>query len=52
MAFTGAQNSAGNGAAVGYPIARCFALIVLGALAALILLRQVFGSVRIEVGTR
>jgi hypothetical protein len=34
------------------PIAKCFALTVLVALAALILLRHLFGSVTINAGTR
>jgi hypothetical protein len=35
-----------------YPIARAFALTLLFALVALIVLRHLFGSVRVEVGTR
>jgi hypothetical protein len=46
--------SPGNGetAAHQYPIARAFALTVLVALGLLLLLRHLFGSVRVEVGTR
>lgn len=35
-----------------YPIARGFALTVLVAIGLLLLLRHLFGSVRVEVGTR
>ena len=35
-----------------YPIARSFALVVLVALLALVVLRHLFGSVRVEVGAR
>ncbi len=38
--------------ATGYPIARSFALVVLAALIILVILRHVFGSVNITVGTR
>ena len=35
-----------------YPISRGFALIVLAALLALVILRHLFGSVRVEVGAK
>lgn len=35
-----------------YPIARGFALVLLAAVLALVVLRHLFGSVRLEVGTR
>lgn len=35
-----------------YPIARGFAVTVLVALGLLLLLRHLFGSIRVEVGTR
>lgn len=41
-----------NPAAHTYPISRGFALVVLAALLALVVLRHLFGSVRLEVGTR
>jgi len=44
-------NTNGNGAAT-LPIARSFALVVLFALAVLIILRHLFGSIRIEGGVR
>lgn len=43
----GASASAGS-----YPIARSFAGVVLLALIALIILRHLFGSIRVEVGAR
>lgn len=42
----------GQTAAHQYPIARGFALTVLVALGLLLLLRHLFGSIRVEVGTR
>lgn len=44
--------SGGQTAAHQYPIARSFAVVVLFALAALVLLRHLFGSIRLEVGAR
>lgn len=41
-----------SAAAHTYPIARSFAGVVLLALIALIVLRHLFGSVRVEVGAR
>lgn len=38
--------------ASGYPISRSFAFTILAALFILALLRHLFGSVRLEVGTR
>lgn len=38
--------------AFGQPIARSFGLAVLIALAVLVALRQIFGSIRVEAGTR
>ena len=38
--------------ATSFPIARSFALTVLVALVVLVLLRHLFGSIRVEVGTR
>ena len=38
--------------ASGYPISRTFALTILAALLLLIVLRHLFGSVRLEVGAR
>lgn len=35
-----------------YPISRGFAIVVLMALLALVVLRHLFGSVSVEVGTR
>ncbi|HZR54587.1 MAG TPA: hypothetical protein VFB06_34440 [Streptosporangiaceae bacterium] len=43
-------NDNGDAPAHTYPIARTFALVVLGALVLLIVLRHLFGSVRVEVG--
>jgi hypothetical protein len=34
------------------PIARTFALVVLAALIGLVVLRQLFGAIRVEVGVR
>lgn len=42
----------GVSAAHTYPIARSFALVLLGALILLFILRHLFGSVRLEVGTK
>lgn len=42
-----------NGTSAGsYPIARGFGLLVLAALVGLILLRQAFGSIRVEAGVK
>lgn len=49
------QRDPGSGestAAHQYPIARSFAVVVLVALLALIVLRHLFGSIRLEVGAR
>jgi hypothetical protein len=43
---------AGPGAAHTYPISRCFALTVLAALVILAILRHLFGSVSVQVGTK
>lgn len=34
------------------PIARAYAVVILAALLALVILRQLFGNVRVEIGTR
>lgn len=53
MPYLSRDPSAGqNAAAHTYPIARSFALVVLAALIVLVVLRHLFGSVRVEVGTR
>jgi hypothetical protein len=44
--------SGGSQAAHSYPITRAFALTVLAALAILIVLRHLFGSIRVDVGAR
>lgn len=44
--------NAGAPSASGQPIARSFAFVVLAALAVLILMRHLFGAIRVEVGTR
>ncbi len=44
--------SGGQTAAHQYPIARSFALIVLVALIAMVVLRHLFGSIRLEAGAR
>jgi len=41
-----------NPAAHTYPISRAFALVILAALLALVVLRHLFGSVRVEVGAK
>jgi hypothetical protein len=41
-----------NPPAHSYPISRGFALVILLALIGLVVLRHLFGSVRLEVGTR
>jgi len=48
------RNPGGSGsqAAHTYPITRAFALTVLAALVLLVILRHLFGSIRVEVGTR
>lgn len=48
------RNPGGGGASAAhtYPIARSFAGVVLLALIALIVLRHLFGSIRVEVGAR
>jgi hypothetical protein len=43
---------AGPGAAHTYPISRAFALTVLAAAILLMILRHLFGSVSVQVGTR
>jgi hypothetical protein len=48
----GSDGSAGDAAAHTYPIARGFALVLLAALIILIILRHLFGSVSVNVGTR
>lgn len=49
----GLTRGTGNGPmAHQQPIARSFAIVVLVALAALVLLRHLFGSIRLEVGAR
>lgn len=48
------RSPAGSGpsAAHTYPISRAFALTVLGAIVLLLILRHLFGSVSVQVGTR
>lgn len=41
-----------SASASAYPISRTFGIVVLLALAVLVALRQVFGSIRVEVGAR
>lgn len=50
----GQSKGQGQGQASGasYPIAKGFAFLILAALIGLIVLRHLFGSVRVEVGTR
>jgi hypothetical protein len=49
---TATRGSDGTPTAASQPIARWFAIVVLAALALLVLFRQLFGSIRVEVGTR
>ena len=51
MPRTPGGTAAGTPAAAN-PIARTFALTLLAALIGLFVLRQLFGSIRVEVGTR
>lgn len=46
------RNPSAVSTAADYPISRTFALTILGALLLLVVLRHLFGSVRLEVGTR
>lgn len=50
----GNRTPSGNGAAAAhtYPISRAYALLILGALAVLVLMHRLFGSISIEVGAR
>ncbi len=52
MALNSRDPGAGPASASTYPIARTFAGVVLVALIALIILRHLFGSIRLEVGAR
>jgi hypothetical protein len=45
-------SGSGAASATSYPIARCFAFVVLAALVILIILRHLFGSISAQVGTR
>lgn len=45
-------NAGATASASGFPITRSFALTVLAALIILVVLRHLFGSIRVEVGTR
>lgn len=45
-------NAGSTASAAGFPIARSFAVVVLFALIILVVLRHLFGSIRVEVGTR
>lgn len=47
-----AQSKSNSRSAPAYPIAKGFALTILTALIALFILRHLFGSIRVEVGTR
>lgn len=42
----------GSASAASYPIARCFALVILAALIILIILRRLFGSISAQVGVK
>jgi hypothetical protein len=46
------NNSNQGGTLTSYPIARTFAFVVLAALAGLVLMRHLFGSISIEGGVR
>jgi hypothetical protein len=46
------RSPAGQQAAHQYPISKWFAITVLTALGLLFLLRHLFGSIRVEVGSR
>jgi len=49
----GSRNpNSGATSASSYPITRGLAFVVLAALIALVVLRHLFGSIRVEVGTR
>lgn len=53
MPYNSRNPDSGSGtAAHQYPIARGFALVILVALGLLFLLRHLFGSIRVEAGTR
>lgn len=52
MALGSRNPNAAAATAASQPIARAFALTVLAALVILIVLRHVFGSIRLEVGAR
>lgn len=52
MSLLSRDPSGQNPPAHQYPISRGFALVVLAALLALVVLRHLFGSVRVEVGAR
>jgi hypothetical protein len=53
MAFGSRDPNAGSTtSASGYPISRSLGLVILAALAVLIVMRHLFGSIRVEVGTR
>lgn len=48
----GKQSQPASGSGQAYPIAKGFAFLILAALIALFVLRHLFGSIRIDVGTR
>lgn len=46
------QGSAGGMSVTKYPVTLTFGVLVLAALAVLVLLRHLFGTIRVEAGTR
>lgn len=52
MPYNSRSPGGSQAAAHTYPIARAFALTVLGAIILLLILRHLFGSIRVEVGTK
>lgn len=52
MAYGSRDPNAGSTAAASQPVSRAFALTVLAALLALVALRHLFGSIRVEGGVR
>lgn len=52
MSLSNTSRGSAMPAAASQPIARWFAIVILVALALLVLFRQLFGSIRVEVGTK
>lgn len=52
MPYNSRSPDPSQAAAHQYPIARAFAITVLAAVALLAILRHLFGSIRVEVGTK